>query len=86
MSGDPSKLITVEWSVVRDETEAYVREFTDGQLALTFGPMPPEVVDQFLRDRKAAIKTLFDRIINKLNQEITNGFQNSSHQAEPISD
>jgi hypothetical protein len=85
MIGDPSKLMTINWSVIRDETEAYVREFTDGQLSLTFGPMPVGVVECFVRERQATVKALFDQVILKLETQ-TNGFQNPPQEAEPISD
>ncbi len=68
MSGDPAKLITISWQVLRDDgPDAFVLEFTDGQLVLTFGPMPKGIVNDFLAKRKRALEDLFDRIIGKLN-------------------
>lgn len=67
MTGEP-KLFTVTWSVLRDDgPEAYVLEFTDGQLALTFGPMPKGNVETFLIARKKHITAIIDRALERLN-------------------
>jgi hypothetical protein len=52
-----------------------VLEFMDGQLSVTYGPMPKEVVGKFMRQRKAAVAEIFDRIVRRLNSESENSPQ-----------
>lgn len=83
MSGDPSKLFTVTWSVLEDEFgDKCVAEFVDGKLVITFGPMHPYIVEQFLKERKAVITKLCDRVIERLNE---NG-KNSPDKNEQVAD
>ncbi len=81
MIGDPANLIMVEWSVIGDDgPDAYVLEFTDGQLSVTYGPMPREVVGAFLAQRKTAVGEIFDRIVRRLTSE------NSSQEHQQVAD
>jgi hypothetical protein len=80
MTGDPSNLLTVDWKVTHDGgPNAEVLEFMDGQLAVTYGPMPKEVVGKFMLQRKQAVGEIFDRIIRRLNSG-----QDQTHQAEQV--
>lgn len=79
---DPSKLITIDWTVLKDDgPDAYVLEFTDGQLVLTFGPMPKGVVEAFLAERRKQIAAIFDRIIRDLNNA-----KDPSNETEQVAD
>lgn len=79
MIGDPSNLVTVNWSVIRDATDAYVLEFTDGQLSLTYGPMPASVAGQFILRRKEQVAAIFDRIIRRIDDG-----KDQTHETEPL--
>lgn len=81
MSGDPSHLITVTWSAYSagGPNDAYVTEFTDGQLSLTYGPMPMAVTGEFITQRKNQIAEIFDRVIRRLNDG-----KDQTHQDEPL--
>jgi hypothetical protein len=65
MTGDPAKLIMVTWFVVKDGPGAHVLEFTDGQLGLTWGPMPSELTKRFIADRKKKVEEIFDRALER---------------------
>ena len=69
MSEDPANLITVTWQVIRDRSGAYVIEFTDGQMALTFGPMPNDKVDPLIAERRKRVSDIFDRCLERLKNE-----------------
>lgn len=81
MSDDPTKLITVTWKTLRDRSGAYVLEFTDGQLALTFGPMPNDKVDPLIAERRKHVADIFDRCLERLNNE--NPPQENQQVADP---
>lgn len=80
MIGDPVNLITVNWSVVRDGPDSgYVTEFADGQLALSFGPMPMAVTGAFILQRKQQVAAIFDRVVRRLNDG-----KDQTDEAEPL--
>lgn len=84
MIGDPANLFTINWQIIRTgASDAFVLEFTDGQLALTFGPMPFDVVEHFLLERKQAVTRVIDLVVTKLNTEKTNG-QDPTQKDEPL--
>lgn len=65
MSGDPANLIMVQWSVIQAEGGAFVCEFTDGQLSITYGPMPAGITDKFIAERRRSVSAIFDRAIER---------------------
>lgn len=86
MIGDPANLFTVNWQIVRAGADnAFVLEFSDGQLALTFGPMPSDVVEHFLLERKQAVTRVIDLVVTKLNTEKTDG-KDPTQEIKPLPD
>jgi len=55
--------ISFVWKVVRGGDVAYVEEYVDDVLAITYGPMPADVAGPFIDDCKERLKDIFAQLM-----------------------
>jgi len=61
---------TISWGVRHEPGGSYVIEHEDDRPVTTYGPMPAAIVGAFMLERQAAVRRVFNRVIERLNDEL----------------
>lgn len=65
MTDAPHTEINFVWHVRRDGDIAYVEEFVDDRLAITYGPMPAVAAGLFIDECKQRLKDTFALVMGE---------------------